>query len=61
MTLRRIENDEEYREALLTASILVDLDPVPGSPDGNRLVVLVQLIEQYDEAPYMQEFRHASR
>jgi HTH-type transcriptional regulator/antitoxin HigA len=60
MTVRCIGNEEEYREALGTVSALVDLDPAPGSPDGERLVGLVQLIEQY-EAPFMQELRSASR
>jgi HTH-type transcriptional regulator/antitoxin HigA len=60
MTVHGIENEEEYREALATVSALVDLDPAPGSPDGDRLVALVQLIEQY-EAPFMQELRCASR
>ncbi|RKR36182.1 hypothetical protein [Paraburkholderia sp. BL17N1] len=32
MTAHRIENDEEYREALSTVSTVVDLDPAPGSP-----------------------------
>ncbi|CAG4890875.1 hypothetical protein R69919_01058 [Paraburkholderia gardini] len=41
-------NDEEYREALWTVSALVDLDLVPGSPDGDRLVALVRLMEQYE-------------
>jgi len=31
----------------------------PSPPDGDRLMALMQLIEQY-EAPFMQEFRHAS-
>lgn len=60
MTVRRIENEEEYREALGTVSALVDLDPAPGSPDGDRLVALVKLIEQY-EAPFMRQFCCASR
>ena len=54
MTVRRIENEEEYREALRTVSVLVDLDPAPGLPDGDRLIVLVRLIEQY-EATFMQD------
>lgn len=60
MTVRRIENEEEYREALETVSALVDLDPAPDSPDGDRLMSLVHLIEQY-EAPFMLELRCASR
>lgn len=60
MTVRRIENEEEYREALETVSALVDLDPAPGSPDGDRLMSLVQLIGQY-EAPFMLGLRCACR
>ncbi|WCM23663.1 hypothetical protein NDK50_22685 [Paraburkholderia bryophila] len=60
MTVCRIENEEEYLEALGTVSALVDLDPAPGSPDGERLVALVKLIEQY-ETLFMQHFRYASR
>jgi antitoxin component HigA of HigAB toxin-antitoxin module len=54
MTVQGIQNDEEYRRALRTASMLVDLDPAPGSPHGNRLTALVQLIEQY-EATFMRD------
>jgi HTH-type transcriptional regulator / antitoxin HigA len=60
MGVRRIGNEEEYREPLGTVSALVDLDLAPGLPDGDRLVALVKLIEQY-EAPFMQQFRCASR
>ena len=52
MTVRRIENEEEYREALGIVSALVDRDPAPGSPGGNRLEALVCLVEQY-EARFM--------
>jgi HTH-type transcriptional regulator/antitoxin HigA len=41
MTVHGIENDEEYRQALRTVSMLIDLDPASGSPDGDRLVTLV--------------------
>lgn len=58
MTVHRIENDEEYRQALRIVSALVDLDPPPGSPDGDRLEALVCRVEQY-EAPFMQGLRHA--
>lgn len=60
MTVRCIGNDEEYRKALETVSFLVNLDPEPGSPDGDRLLGLVQLIEKY-EAPFMQELWGAFR
>jgi hypothetical protein len=60
MAVRLIHNGQEYREARQTLLDLVGLDPASGSPDGNRLVALVQLIEQY-EAPFMQELRCLSR
>lgn len=50
MTVQRIENDEEYCEALRAVSALVDLDPAPGSPDGDRLQALVSLVEQSEGA-----------
>lgn len=54
MTVRRIESEEEYREALGTVPVLVDLDPAPGSLDGDRLITFVRLIEQY-EAMFVQD------
>lgn len=59
MAVRRIKTHEEYREALRTVSALADLDRAPDSSDGDPLVALMQLIEEY-EAPYMQELRYAS-
>jgi len=44
-TVRRIEKEAEHREALGTVSAFVDLDPVHRSPDGDRLMVLMQMIE----------------
>ncbi|WP_259460692.1 hypothetical protein [Paraburkholderia sp. BL23I1N1] len=49
-----IESDDEYRQALRTVSMLIDLDPARGSPDGDRLAALVRLIEQY-EATFIQD------
>ena len=48
MTVRLIQNGQEYREARQTLLDLVDRDPAPGSPDGNRLEVLVRLVAQYE-------------
>lgn len=55
-----IENDEEYRQTLRTVSMLVDLDPASGSPDGDRLMALVRLIEQY-EGMFMRDLAPAKR
>jgi HTH-type transcriptional regulator / antitoxin HigA len=60
MNVRRIENDETYRGALRTISMLIDLDPAPGSPDGDRLVALVRRVEQYEET-FMQRLRQATQ
>jgi HTH-type transcriptional regulator / antitoxin HigA len=60
MNVRRIENDETYRDALRTVSMLVDLDPAPGSPDGARLAALVRWVEQYEET-FMRKLRQATQ
>lgn len=46
--LRVIKTDEEYRHALTEAEALVALDPLPGTPEADRLEVLTLLIENYE-------------
>jgi HTH-type transcriptional regulator / antitoxin HigA len=48
MDVHPLRNDADYRAALASASALVDLDPAPGTPDGDRLDVLSALIEHYE-------------
>ena len=44
-----IESDAEYRQALTRIEKLVDLDPRPGTPDGNELELLSFLIREYED------------
>lgn len=48
MNIRPIHTDADYRAALKTISALVDADPAPGTPDGDRLDVLATLVQAYE-------------
>jgi HTH-type transcriptional regulator/antitoxin HigA len=48
MEIRPIHNEHDYKEALQIVSVLVDADPAPGTPEGDRLEVLATLIERYE-------------
>ncbi len=48
MEITPIRTEKDYRAALRVVSILVDQDPSPDSPDGERLDVLSTLIEAYE-------------
>ncbi|WP_425129706.1 helix-turn-helix domain-containing protein, partial [Burkholderia vietnamiensis] len=48
MEIRPIHNEHDYKESLRIVSALVDADPAPGTPDGDRLEVLATLIERYE-------------
>lgn len=48
MDIHPLRTDADYLAALASASALVDLDPAPGTPEGDRLDVLSVLIEHYE-------------
>ncbi|KVN76863.1 transcriptional regulator [Burkholderia stagnalis] len=48
MEIRPIHNEHDYKEALRIVSALVDADPAPGTPDGDRLEILAILVERYE-------------
>lgn len=48
MDIRPIHNEQDYELALKTISVLVDVDPVPGTPEGDHLEILAALIENYE-------------
>jgi hypothetical protein len=48
MDIRPLNTDDDYRAALAEVSALVDLDPEPGTPDGDRLEILSILVEHYE-------------
>lgn len=48
MTVRLIQNDQEYREARQMLRDLVGLDPAPGTPEDDHLLALASSIEHYE-------------
>lgn len=48
MEIRPIHSDRDYVEALQLVSDLVDADPAPGTPDGDRFEILATLVERYE-------------
>ena len=53
MHIGALRTDQEYRIAL--AQIDADWDAPEGSTEGNRLVVLVQLVENYETRGWSME------
>ena len=50
MDIKPIKNSEDYRAALREAETL--MSAAPGSPEGERLDVIVTLIEAYERKHY---------
>jgi HTH-type transcriptional regulator / antitoxin HigA len=48
MNITPIRTDQDYRAALREVSRLVELDPEPGTEEGDRLDVLATLVEAYE-------------
>ena len=46
---RIIKTDQEHRQALERLTYLMDLDPVPDSPDADEIDLLALLIEHYEQ------------
>jgi HTH-type transcriptional regulator/antitoxin HigA len=49
MEITPIRTEKDYRAALRVVSALVDQDPSPDTPDGERLYMLSTLIETYEQ------------
>jgi HTH-type transcriptional regulator/antitoxin HigA len=49
MNLKVLKNDSDHEAALVQAERLVEVDPVAGSSDADRLEVLSLLIEDYEK------------
>lgn len=52
MEVRAIRDDAIYRAALAQVAALIDLDPAPESPEGERLEVLGTLVQAYEAKHY---------
>jgi HTH-type transcriptional regulator / antitoxin HigA len=48
MDINPIHTERDYQLALAIASRLVDADPLPDTPDGDRLEALATLIGRYE-------------
>jgi HTH-type transcriptional regulator/antitoxin HigA len=43
-----IRTESDYKAALKKVSFLMESDPAPGTPQGDRLIVLVALVQAYE-------------
>ena len=48
MEIHPLHNERDYIEALQIVSGLVDMEPAPGTPDGDRLEILATLVDRYE-------------
>jgi HTH-type transcriptional regulator / antitoxin HigA len=48
MNITPIHTAADYKAALRMVSKLVDLDPAPGTPDGDRLDIMATLVAAYE-------------
>lgn len=48
MEIRPIHTEQDYSEALKAIAALVDADPAPNTPEGDRLEILSVLVENYE-------------
>ncbi len=48
MNIRHIHTPADYKAALRDVSALIDRDPAPGTPQGDRLDALTTLIQTYE-------------
>jgi len=48
MNIRPIHTPADYKAALKDVSALIDRDPAPGTPQGDRLDVLTTLVQAYE-------------
>jgi HTH-type transcriptional regulator/antitoxin HigA len=48
MDIRTLHTEADYKKALATVSALVDTDPAPDTPEGDKLEILTTLVERYE-------------
>lgn len=48
MDIRPLHTEADYQEALAAVSALVDTDPAPDTPEGDKLEILSMLVERYE-------------
>ena len=50
--IKVIKTDKEYEDALAQVETLIDIDPDPGTPEGDQLELLSLLISKYEDEKY---------
>jgi HTH-type transcriptional regulator/antitoxin HigA len=48
MKIRSIDTEADYKISLKEISVLMDVDPDMGTPEGDRLDMLVALVQAYE-------------
>lgn len=48
MNIHPIQTEDVYRAMLADISALIESDPAPGTPEGDRLNVLATLVQAYE-------------
>ena len=48
MEIRAIHTEADYKAALQELSVLMDIDPDMGTPEGDRLDILATLVQAYE-------------
>jgi HTH-type transcriptional regulator / antitoxin HigA len=48
MEIRAIHTEAAYKAALQEISVLMDIDPDMGTPEGDRLDILATLVQAYE-------------
>jgi HTH-type transcriptional regulator/antitoxin HigA len=48
MEIRAIHTEADYEPALQEISVLMDIDPDMGTPEGDRLDILATLVQAYE-------------
>jgi HTH-type transcriptional regulator/antitoxin HigA len=52
MDIRPIRSEADYKAALAVVSDLIDRDPAPDSPEGERLEIMGLLVQAWEEQHY---------
>lgn len=52
MDIKPIRTEADYKAALKEVSVLMESDPALGTPDGDRLDVLVTLVQAFEARHY---------
>jgi HTH-type transcriptional regulator/antitoxin HigA len=48
MNIRPIRTEADYRAVLADIAVLMEADPAPGTPKGDRLDILATLVQAYE-------------